>query len=186
MNKTMLYRLVAAVSAVVCLLIAWGVSAYESVKIHDIDAHIATTTAENAAASQLISNIDKRGAAGIISVARDSRHEQVQFVNQIRTLAEQNHIRFTHWSAGIVNPLPVPATADKQLKDLLGTVTPLCNELGVSGRYEDVRRFITSLTGSDRMIMVSRVKWNRNPKPPDTTLTFNATRYVSNAFGPDN
>jgi len=80
MNKTMLYRLVAAVSAVVCLLIAWGVSAYESVKIHDIDAHIATTTAENAAASQLISNIDKRGAAGIISVARDSRQEQVQFV----------------------------------------------------------------------------------------------------------
>lgn len=179
MNRTVKYRIAAVVSAVVCLLVAWAVSAYESVRISTIDADIKTVSVSNNSAMALIDSVEKRGKAGFVAAVHDSRQEQVEFVNLIRTVADQNHVRLTRWTSATANSVSTPANISPELKAQLGAIIPSCNQIAVCGSYGELRNFLAALVKVDRLVVVGHLKWSRNAKPPDESLMFNITRFVS-------
>lgn len=182
MNKTTAYRAAAFSAPIVCLLLAVGLSAYETVRIHKVNDQTAVVDKDNAATNMLIADIEKRGSSTIVAVAPDSRDEQGDFVNSMRAEAARQQVRLTQWSVGTVTPITPPATADPKLVALIKQVSPLSNQVGVSGTFAHLRSFLKALLNQDRYLSLSAVKWSRAAAPPDTAITFTVTRYVSTAL----
>lgn len=178
MNTTAIYRVAAFSAPLVCIGIAVALATVETVRLHSFAADTLATNTKITAARTLIADIEKRGSAGFITLEPDSRQEQVTFVNSLRTVADQCHVRLTQWASGTAAPISVPDSSDKTLKDLIACVSPVTNQVGVGGAYADIRSFLRTLLQQDRFVTISGIKWIRAAKPPDTFISFQITRFV--------
>ncbi len=177
MKKPQLYTLGIFVIPVLSVGIASGVNAYEWHRLQTLETQLHTTTKEIQEARQLIAGIEKRGKSGFIAAVPDTPQEQVGFVSALRTTASQTHVRLTQWGVA-PPPIAPPEGTPPEAKELLAKVTPISNQVGVSGTYDEIRAFLYALTGQERLVTLSGIKWTRATDPPATTLSFQLTRYV--------
>jgi hypothetical protein len=175
------YRFASFAAPITCLAIAIGLGYSRSSRIQDVTAQTAVVSKGNSDVRLLIGDIEKRGLAGLRAVAPDTRNEQGEFVTSLRKAANEQHVSLTAWSVGSVSLITVPPSADASLQDLMTHVTPLCNQVTISGSFAHVRGFLMALLSQDRYVSLSGVKWSRGAMPPDTAITFLVTRYVSTA-----
>ena len=178
MKKTLLYKLSLFVIPILCIGLTSGLNAYEVRRLQTLDTQLKATEKEIKEARELIAGVEKRGKAGFIVILPDTPQEQVAFVSALRATAAESHVRLTRWGASPIPTITVPDGAVDRLKIDLAKVTPVCNEVTVSGGYDEVRNFLLSLTKQERLVTLAGIKWTRAAEPPLTTLNFRLTRYV--------
>lgn len=180
MKKSILYQLSLFAIPIACFGLTCGLNAYEVRRVQMLEARLKTTQKEIMEARELISGVEKRGTAGFVSLVPDSPHEQIDFVSALRTTAGQCHVNLARWGVAPLPTIAVPEGTPQQLKDDLGKVTPVSNDVSVTGTYEQVRAFLFSLTQQERLVTLDSIKWSRGAAPPTTTFNFRLTRYVGN------
>ena len=178
MKKTLLYRLSLFAIPIACIGLTSGLNAYEVRRVQTLDTRLKATEQEIREARELIAGVEKRGKAGFITIVPDTPQEQVTFIGALRAVAAQSHVRLTQWGASPVPTISAPETAGEKLKADLAKVTPIANEISVSGTYDQIRGFLFSLTKQERLVTLSGIRWTRATDPPMTTLNFRLTRYV--------
>ena len=178
MKKTLLYQISLFAIPVVCIGLTSGLNAYEVRRVQTLDVKLKAANQEIREARELIAGVEKRGKAGFIAIVPDTPQEQVAFVSTLRSNAAQCKVRLTQWGAAPVPTITVPEGASLRLKEDLAKVTPIANEVSVSGTYSQTRDFLFALTKQERLVTLSAVKWTRATEPPMTALNFHLTRYV--------
>ncbi len=178
MKKTVLYQISLFAIPIACIGLTTGLNAYEVRRAQTLEAKLKTTEQEIREAHELITGVEKRGKAGFITIVPDTPQEQVTFVSGLRANAAQCHVRLTQWGASPPPTITVPEGTTQKMKDDLAKVTPIANEVSVSGTYDQVRSFLYSLTIQERLVTLSSLKWTRATDPPLTALNFRITRYV--------
>ncbi len=180
MQKPLIYRLSLFLLPIACIGLTSGLNAYEVRRVQTLDTQLTTTRQEIGEARELIAGVEKRGKAGFITFSPDTPQEQVAFVSALRITAAQCHVTLTRWGVGAPPTLAIPDGTSQALKDDLSKVTPIANEVSVTGTYDQVRSFLYSLTQQERLVTIAGIKWMRATDPPATTLNFRLTRYVGN------
>ena len=178
MKKTLLYQLSLFAIPIVCIGLTSGLNVYEVRRMQTLDKQLKAAAQEIKEARELIAGIEKRGKAGFIVMMPDTPQEQVAFVSVLRATAAESQVRLIRWGASPNPTITVPDAGAERLKMDLAKVTPVCNEVSVSGKYEQIRNFLFSLTKQERLVTMAGVKWTRAAEPPLTTLNFRLTRYV--------
>lgn len=178
MKKSLLYQLSLFAIPISCIGLTSGLNAYEVRRLQTLDTKLKATQLEIKEARELIAGVEKRGKAGFIALVPDTPQEQVTYVSALRTTAAQCHVTLTRWGTAPVPTIVVPDGASQKLKDDLAKVTPIANEVTVTGSYDQVRTFLYSLTQQERLVTLAGIKWTRAAEPPTTTLNFRLTRYV--------
>ena len=178
MKKSLLYHLSLFAIPIACIGLTSGMNAYEVRRVQTLEARLKTTEQEIREARELIAGVEKRGKAGFIAIVPDTPQEQVAFVSALRATAAKSNVRLTQWGSAPVPTLTVPETAGEKLKADLAKVTPIANEISVSGTYDQIRAFLFSLTQQERLVTLSGIKWTRATEPPMTALNVKLTRYV--------
>lgn len=178
MKKTLLYQISLFAIPIACIGLTSGLNAYEVRRVQTLEAKLTATSQEIREARELITGVEKRGKAGFIAVVPDTPQEQVAFVSTLRANAAQCQVRLTQWGTAPVPTISVPEGANPRLKDDLAKVTPIANEVSVSGTYDQIRNFLFSLTKQERLVTLSSIKWTRAADPPLTALNLRLTRYV--------
>jgi hypothetical protein len=180
MNKSLLYQLSLFAIPIACIGLTSGLNVYEMRRMETLDTKLKATQAAISAARQLIAGVEKRGKAGFIALVLDTPQEQVDFVSSLRGTAAQCHVSLTRWGTSAPPTIAMPDGTSEALKNDLAKVTPIANEITVTGSYEQVRAFLYALTQQERLVTLAGVKWDRGSDPPLTTLNFRLTRYVGN------
>jgi hypothetical protein len=178
MNKSILYQLSLFAIPIACIGLTCGLNAYEVRRQQTLDTKLQAVQKEIKDARELIAGVEKRGQAGFIAAVPDSPQEQVTFISSLRSTASQCHVSLTRWGTAPVPTIALPDGAPQALTDDIAKVTPICNEVTVSGNYDQVRAFLYSITQQERLVTLSGVKWDRSSDMPITTLNFSLTRYV--------
>lgn len=178
MKKSLLYRLSLFAIPIACLGLTCGLNAYEIRRVQTLETKLTATNKEIREARELIAGVEKRGKAGFITLVPDTPQEQVEFVSGLRNTAVQCHVNLARWGVAPLPTVAIPEGASQSLKDDFGKVTPVANDVSVTGSYEQVRAFLFSLTQQERLVTLDTIKWSRAPELNVTTLNFRLTRYV--------
>lgn len=178
MKKSIIQQISLFVIPIACIGLTSGMNVYEVRRLQTLDTRLKTTEQEIREARELIAGVEKRGKAGFIAIVPDTPQEQVAFISSLRTNAAQSHVRLTQWGSSPIPTISVPEAAGEKLKADLAKVTPIANEIGVSGTFDQIRSFLYSLTQQERLVTLSGIKWTRSTEPPMTALSLKVTRYV--------
>jgi len=178
MQKTLLYQLSLFAIPIACIGLTSGLNVFEMRRLQTLDAQLKATNLEINEARQLIAGVEKRGKAGFIAIVPDTPQEQIAFVGALRATAARCHVTLTRWGTAPLVTITVPDGTPEKLKGDLGKVTPISNEITVTGSYDQVRALLYNLTQQERLVTLAGIKWARASDPPNTTLNFRITRYV--------
>ena len=179
MKKSLLYQLSLFAIPIACIGLTSGLNAYEVRRVQNLDTKLKAANLEIKEARELIAGVEKRGKAGFIAIMSDTPQEQITFVGELRATAGKCGVNLTRWGTAPLPTIVVPEGSSPKLKEDLGKVTPVANDVTVNGSYEHVRAFLFSLTQQERLVTLDTVKWSRATEPArTTTLTFRLTRYV--------
>jgi len=178
MQKSLLYQLSLFAIPIACIGLTSGLNIFEVRRLQTLETQLKATNLEIDEARQLIAGVEKRGKAGFIAIVPDTPQEQIAFVGSLRATAARCHVTLTRWGTGPVPTITMPDGMNERLKADLGKVTPIANEITVTGTYDQVRALLYNLTQQERLVTLAGIKWSRSTDAPNTTLNFRITRYV--------
>lgn len=105
--------------------------------------------------------------------------EQSRFLDSLTETAKQHGVQLVNLTS--VPPRVVDPNAESPYpKD----VRPLGMQIEVRGDYNAVRRFMYSITDTDRLITISEMTWRPYERTGLTSLSFILTRYIEDGAPP--
>jgi len=173
-SRKVLYRQAVLLVPIVSIFVAVVLTLYEAHRYRQYGRELAITRIQINQLNILIKDLDSKPPLSVIPVILQSPAEQPDFIDMLRSRAEQSHIALTRWS----NAAPAPSNA--------AGGTPLPAEVGAincsieaAGTYNNLRHFLYSLQDAPRLFTLSEMLWARNDKWPITTIRFNLSRYIT-------
>jgi len=114
--------------------------------------------------------------------------EEPKFLNGLRDHAATRSIKINRWlghpasAPGEISPVAMgtqdPATLDPAIKSIIR----VSGDLTIQGTYENIRNFLGDLSSSNRLYLLSDLKWARKDDLVELTVT--VTRFLDPTLTP--
>jgi hypothetical protein len=168
---------------VLSVVVAAGVTAYEWNRVRGLEADRDRMKKNIAVLDRLQERMNSEISSPQVPAVAQTVSEQPLYLNNLRTLAAATRVKLVKWT----NSAPYIPTNQQQLSNnevqptLPQGITAISSDVEVMGGYEDVRQFLYAVAKSPRLYNMSRVRWTRNDKWPQTGVQFTLVRYVTAA-----
>jgi Tfp pilus assembly protein PilO len=181
MRKSDMMRTLSWLVPALCCLLAIVVVGWQFQKLRALRAETEAQTRSVANLKQALELFETRNVREQIPYVADSRMEEAQFLDTVRKHAIANEVRLVRW----VNEPPPPIRPDEntpekeKVPEFARKVRTLISTAEVTGKYENVRKFVADLLGSTRLLTVRSAIWSRETQTSPNVLSFKLHRYVS-------
>lgn len=184
-SRKVLYRQAVLLVPIVSIFIVVMLTLYEAHRYREFGREVVVTKKQIAQLEALIKDLDAKPPLTVIPVILQSGVEQPDFIDVLRSRAEQSHVILNRWANATVLAVgtgagnPGATGASSGPPSLPSDVTAINCSIEAAGTYNSLRHFLYSLQYAPRLFTLSDMVWQRNDKWPITTLKFNLTRYIS-------
>jgi hypothetical protein len=175
-SRKLLYRQAVLLVPMVSIFVVVVLTLYEAHRCRQADRQLVVTRKQIAQLATLIKDLDSKPPISVVPVILQSPAEQPDFIDMIRSRAEQNHVSLTRWANAAVSGSSPGAGKGSSLP---AEVSAINCSIESAGTYNDLRHFLYSLQDGPRLFTLSDMVWSRNDKWPITMLKFNLARYVT-------
>jgi hypothetical protein len=176
-SKKVLYRQAVLLVPIISIFVAVVLTLVEAHRYREYGRELVVTQRQINQLDILIKDLDSKPPISVIPVILQSPAEQPDFIDILRSRAEQTHISLTRWANTAAAPNSAAASGGGT--PLPAEVSAINCSIEVAGKYNDLRHFLYSLQDGPRLFTLSDMMWARNEKWPITTLKFNIARYVT-------
>jgi len=180
MNKLNQYRLFAVLVPILCLAVGGWVVWNQNKRLRAADVELKRVSENLQFKKKMIADIGNQPLAEKEPTVPGSDAEQAEFLDGLRTIANESGVTLTKWT----NVAAPPADPNKPETGLPTGVQAMTSTLEIKGSYENVRRFLYTVAAAPRLLNFSGIRWARDGDTVDTILSVTITRYVTTAPAP--